>query len=158
VHRAVEERLAAFKGTEAALLFASGWSANLGVLSALVGREDRVLSDELNHASLIDAIRLSGARREVFPHLDLDALSRQLGETGDSPRPCVVTESVFSMDGDRAPLSEIADLCDARGALLVIDEAHATGLHGAARGSGLAEEAGVERRAAAIVSTCGKAL
>jgi 8-amino-7-oxononanoate synthase len=157
-HQELEERFAAWKGTEAALLFPTGYAANLGVLGGLIGREDCSLSDELNHASIIDGLRLTGSRREVYPHLDLEALERLLRSPHPGGRTFVVTETLFSMEGDRAPLGAIADLCDRHGALLVLDDAHGTGLYGPGRGSGLAEEAGVETRAAAIVSTCGKAL
>jgi 8-amino-7-oxononanoate synthase len=152
----LEARLAALCGAEAALLFGSGYAANVGLLTALLRDDDLVLSDERNHASLIDGIRLSGAAKVVYPHLDLDAVAAAL----DRPRPgrCfVVTESLFSMDGDRAPLAELAALVQAKGALLVVDEAHATGLYGD-RGSGLVEEHGLRDRVLATVHTGGKAL
>ncbi len=157
-HAEIEDRLAAFKGTEAALLFSSGYAANIGTLDALIRKEDRALSDALNHASLIDGLRLAGCRREIYPHLDLDALEELLRRPHPGGRTFVVTETLFSMDGDLAPLERIADLADRNGALLILDEAHATGLWGDERRSGLAERSGVARRAAAIVSTCGKAL
>lgn len=157
-HAALESRLAAWKGTEAALLFPSGYQANVGLLTALVGPRDRALSDALNHASLIDGLRLAGCRRVVFPHLDAAAVERELALPHPEGRTFLVTESLFSMDGDLAPLGRYADLAARHGAELIVDDAHATGLHGAARGSGLCEEHGVERRAAAIVSTLGKAV
>jgi 8-amino-7-oxononanoate synthase len=153
---ASEERLAAFSGSEAALLFSSGYAANLGLLTTIMGRDDLVLSDALNHASLIDGIRMSGARKHVFPHLDLAAVERVL-RTPRPRRTFIVTESVFSMDGDLAPLGELAYLADAHGALLVVDEAHATGLYGG-RGSGRVEELGLRQRVLATVHTGGKAL
>ena len=153
---ASEERLAAFSGSEAALLFSSGYAANLGLLTTIMGRDDLVLSDTLNHASLIDGIRMSGARKHVFPHLDLAAVERVL-RTPRPRRTFIVTESVFSMDGDLAPLANLADLADAHGALLVVDEAHATGLYGG-RGSGRVEELGLRQRVLATVHTGGKAL
>jgi 8-amino-7-oxononanoate synthase len=153
---ASEERLAAFSGSEAALLFSSGYAANLGLLTTIMGRDDLVLSDALNHASLIDGIRMSGARKHVFPHLDLAAVERVL-KTPRPKRTFIVTESVFSMDGDLAPLTDLADLADAHGALLVVDEAHATGLYGG-RGSGRVEELGLGQRVLATVHTGGKAL
>ncbi len=156
-HLSLERRLAEWKGTEGALFFSSGYLANLGALGALVRGEDRALSDELNHASIIDGLRLSGARREIYPHRDLAALARLLREPHPAGRTFIVTETLFSMDGDAAPIAEISSLAERHGALLVLDDAHATGLYGA-RGSGLAEEHGVARRAAAIISTCGKAL
>jgi len=157
-HRALEERLARWKGTEAALLFPSGYQANLAVLTALLGPRDRALSDSLNHASLIDGLRLSGSRKAVFPHLDLDAAEEELRRPHPGGRTFLVTESLFSMDGDEAPLGRCADLAERWNAVLIVDDAHATGVHGAERGSGLVEEHGIEGRAGAIVSTFGKAL
>jgi 8-amino-7-oxononanoate synthase len=158
LHAALERRLAAWKGTEAALLFASGYQANVGLLTALLGPADRGLSDAGNHASLIDGLRLAGCRRVVYPHLDLPAVERELARPHPGGRTWLVTESLFSMDGDAAPLDRYAELAARHGAELIVDDAHATGLFGEARGSGLCEQLGVERRAAAIVSTLGKAL
>lgn len=157
-HRDLEERLARFKGVEACLLFPSGYQANLGLLSALIGPRDRVISDEANHASIIDALRLSRCEKVVIPHLDAGALEDALRVKPEAGRNFIVTESLFSMDGDVAPLDLYADLADRHGASLIVDDAHATGVYGPARGSGLAETFQMERRAAAIVSTCGKAL
>jgi len=153
---ASEARLAAFSGSEAALLFSSGYAANLGLLTTIMGRDDLVLSDALNHASLIDGIRMSGARKHVFPHLDLAAVERVL-RTPRPKRTFIITESVFSMDGDLAALADLADLADAHGALIIVDEAHATGLYGG-RGSGRVEELGLRQRVLATVHTGGKAL
>jgi 8-amino-7-oxononanoate synthase len=158
LHEEIELRLAAWKGTEAALLFPSGYQANVGVLSALVGRHDRALSDAGNHASLIDGLRLAGCRRVVFPHLDVAAVERELAVPHREGRTFLVTESLFSMDGDAAPLDRYAALAGRHGAELIVDEAHASGLFGEARGSGLCELHGLERRVAATVSTLGKAL
>jgi len=158
VHAELEERLAAFKGTEAALLFPSGWQANAALLTALLEPNDRALSDSLNHASLIDGLRLAGCVRVTVPHLDLHAIERDLAMPHPSGRTFLVTESLFSMDGDIAPLDVYADLAERRGACLIVDDAHATGVFGDARGSGLAEHFGIERRAVALVSTLGKAL
>jgi 8-amino-7-oxononanoate synthase len=155
-HQALERRLARFKGTEAALLFPSGYQANLGLLTALLEPGDRALSDAQNHASLIDGLRLAGCARVVFPHLDAAAVERALAEPHSSGRTFLVTESLFSMDGDVAPLDRYADLADRHGAALLVDDAHAAGLFGE-RGSGLCEAFGIERRAAAVVSTLGKA-
>jgi 8-amino-7-oxononanoate synthase len=149
----IEERLAAFSGQPAALLFGSGWAANLGLLPAIAGRDDLVLSDALNHASLIDGVRLSGARRIVYPHLDVQAVRDGLRQ-GGARRRFVVTESVFSMDGDLAPLRELAEAAEEHGALLIVDEAHATGLYG----SGRVEALGLQQRVLASVHTGGKAL
>lgn len=158
LHEELEARLARFKGTEAALLFPSGYQANVGLLTALLGPADRAISDAANHASLIDGLRLAGCRKVVVPHLDEAALAEELARPHPGGRTFLVTESLFSMDGDVAPLDRWADLAERHGACLVVDDAHATGLYGEARGSGLAERCGVERRAAAIVSTFGKAL
>jgi 8-amino-7-oxononanoate synthase len=152
----VEASLARFCGTEAALLFSSGYAANVGTLQALLTPEDLVLSDELNHASLIDGVRLSGARKVVYGHQDLAAVERIL--RGPRPRRTfIVTESVFSMDGDLTALPALADLAAREGALLIVDEAHATGLYGE-RGSGRVEETGVREKVLLTIHTGGKAL
>jgi 8-amino-7-oxononanoate synthase len=156
----VENEFAEFAGTEAALYFGSGYAANLGLLTSLVQLEDVVFSDELNHASLIDGIRLSGARKVIYPHLDLSALERALRVNG-ARRKFVVTETVFSMDGDVAPVREMAELCQRYGAALILDEAHATAVHGPS-GRGISADAGAlpdsNSCVAATVHTCGKAL
>ena len=152
----IEERLASFCGTEKALLFSTGYAANVGILQALLRPEDLVLSDEMNHASLIDGVRFSGARKVIYAHQDLAQVERIL--RGPRPRRTfIVTESVFSMDGDLTPLAPLADLAARYDALLIVDEAHATGLYGA-RGSGRVEEAGVRDRVLLSMHTGGKAL
>lgn len=152
----VEERLAAFCGSEAALLFSSGYAANVGMLQALVRADDLVLSDERNHASLIDGLRLAGARKALYAHQDLAQVERIL--RGPRPRRTfILTESLFSMDGDLTPLPELADLAERHGALLIVDEAHATGLYGQ-RGSGRVEETGTRDRVLASLHTGGKSL
>lgn len=156
-HADLEETIARWKRVEAALVFSTGYQANVGVLTALLGPDDVVLSDALNHASIIDGCRLSRARIAVYRHNDLDHLSERLAETAGARRRLVVTESIFSMDGDRAPLAEIADLCERFGAWLMVDEAHAAGVFGP-RGAGLAEDCGVTERVAVHVGTLGKAL
>jgi len=156
VHGALERRLAAFKGTEAALLFSSGYHANAGVLAALADREDAIFSDRLNHASIVDGCRLSLAKTHRYPHRDLGALSRLLAGTR-ARRKLVVTDAVFGMDGDAAPLAAIADLCEQHGAMLYVDEAHATGILGPS-GSGWAEAEGVTGRVDVLMGTLGKAL
>src|SRR5271157_2447109 len=156
--RALEAEFARFAGTEEALFFSSGYAANLGLLAALVGKDDVVYSDALNHASLIDGMRLSGARKVIYPHLDLDALEDLLREEAGAPwRKVIITESVFSMDGDVAPLTEIAGLADKYGAAIILDEAHATAVMGS-QGRGLAAEAGIVPQLLAVIHTCGKAL
>ncbi|MCE9669340.1 8-amino-7-oxononanoate synthase [Myxococcus stipitatus] len=155
-HHRLEARLAAFERAEAALLFNSGYAANTGVIPALVGPGDAVFSDALNHASLVDGCRLSRARVVVYPHADVEALSREL-ERAPARRKLVVTDTVFSMDGDVAPLADIVQACRAHGAALMVDEAHATGVLGP-RGAGLCEELGLESRVDLRMGTLGKAL
>ena len=155
VHRELEASLTDLKGTEAALLFTSGYQANLGVLECLLGAEDAVFSDELNHASIVDGCRLTRAERNLYRHLDLGHLEELLrGSHGR--RKLIVTESLFSMDGDAAPLAQLADLADRHGALLMVDEAHATGVFG--DGAGLCRELGVAQRVHIQMGTLGKAL
>jgi 8-amino-7-oxononanoate synthase len=158
IHERLEERLARLKGAEAALLVPSGWQANAALLGGLLRPEDRVLSDALNHASLIDGLRTRLSERVVVPHLDLEAYARELARPRPRGHVFVVVESLFSMEGDLAPLIELARLCLSHDASLIVDEAHATGLYGDARGSGWIEACGVEGGVAASVTTFGKAL
>ncbi|HEY1481329.1 MAG TPA: 8-amino-7-oxononanoate synthase [Candidatus Acidoferrum sp.] len=154
----LESTFATFAGTQSALFFGSGYAANMGLLSSLLTKDDSVYSDSLNHASLIDGIRLSGARKTIYPHLDLDFLETALRQEAGAPwRRVVVTETIFSMDGDVAPLQQIAALAEKYGAALIVDEAHATAVHGPA-GRGLAVQAGIHTQLLASVHTCGKAL
>jgi 8-amino-7-oxononanoate synthase len=157
LHAAVEARLAAFKGTEAALLFPTGYHANLGAITALAGRGDHVFSDALNHASIVDGCRLARATVHVYPHADVGALGAALAAAPRGGRRLVVTDSVFSMDGDRAPLAEIVRLAEAHDALVMVDEAHATGVLGPG-GAGLASALGLAERIAVHMGTLGKAL
>jgi 8-amino-7-oxononanoate synthase len=152
----LEERLASFCGSQAALLFATGYAANVGLLQGLLGRDDVVFSDAANHASLIDGIRLSRARKVRYPHNDLGALEDALKQPRQG-RAFLVTESVFSMEGDHCPLSELVRLAEDHGALVIVDEAHATGLYGSG-GSGRVEALGLRERVLATVHTGGKAL
>lgn len=152
-HRRLEQRIAAWKGTEAALLFNSGYQANLGAVASLVGPGDAIYSDELNHASLIDGARLSRAEIFVYPHRDVGTLERLLAESGRYRRRLVVTDSVFSMDGDRAPLDEVVALAQRADALTLVDEAHASGVFGEA-GTGLCGRLPVDLQ----MGTLGKAL
>jgi 8-amino-7-oxononanoate synthase len=154
---AIERRFAAFKRTERSLYLSSGYLANLAVLSTLPEAEDVVFSDAHNHASLIDGLRLSRARRVVFPHNDVDALTKLLAEDNGSGQRFVAVESLFSMDGDVAPLAEYAVACRRAGALLVVDEAHAVGVYGD-DGSGLVRATGVAEDVLVSVNTAGKAL
>lgn len=126
-HRALEARIARWKRTESALLFNSGYHANVGVISALAGPEDIVFSDALNHASIIDGCRLSRARTVVYPHADMDALRAALGRA-PGRRKLIVSDSIFSMDGDAAPVATLAAIAREHGALLAIDEAHGAGI------------------------------
>ena len=157
IHQRLEERLAAFKGTEAALLFGSGYLANLGVIGALADAGTVVCSDELNHASIIDGCRLARGRTAIYAHGDVEHLRWLLDEAPER-RAVVVTDSVFSMDGDVAPLAELSALTAARGARLVVDEAHATGCVGP-DGRGAVAEAGLDgEEHIVVVGTLGKAL
>jgi len=154
----LEKEFAEFAGTKAALYFANGYAANLGLLSSVLGKGDLVFSDALNHASLIDGIRLSGARKEIYPHRDLNALEGALRLHESEPcRKLIVTESVFSMDGDIADVQALQKLAERYGASLVVDEAHATAVHGP-DGSGIVAEQRLTHEAFATVHTCGKAL
>ncbi len=154
---ALEARLAAFKGTQRALFFSSGYLANIAVMSTFCEAGDVIFSDARNHASLIDGMRLARAGRVVFPHNDVEALSRLLAHTPCEGARFVVVESLYSMDGDEAPLDALADACAAGGAALIVDDAHAVGVRGT-RGSGLIEERGVGDRVFLSINTCGKAL
>lgn len=137
LHEKLEERIAAFKGTEKALVFNSGYAANTGIVSALVGRGDAIFSDRLNHASIIDGALLSRADLHRYPHRDMAALERLLQDKGGNGRRLIVTDGVFSMDGDIAPLQDLVRLAKKYGALLMVDDAHGTGVLGATgRGSG----------------------
>lgn len=156
-HERLEQRLAAFEGTEAAILFPTGYAANVGAIAALVGPGDLVIGDRLNHASLVDGCRLSGARFRVYRHCDADALDRELGKHADVRRKLIVTDSVFSMDGDLAPLPQVWEVAQRYDAMLLIDEAHATGVWGAG-GRGAAEYQSLHDERIVRVGTLSKAL
>ena len=156
-HEELERRLAALKQCPAALVFASGFAANTGIVPALCGRDDHVFADRLAHASLLDGIRLSGATLHRFRHNDAGHLDELLRKAPAKGRRLVVTESVFSMDGDLAPLADLADLADARGAMLMVDEAHATGVYGPG-GAGRSVELGLQGRVTVSMGTLSKAL
>ena len=154
----LEREFAEFIGTETALYFGSGYSANAGLLGAILKPGDTVFSDALNHASIIDGIRLSGAAKVIYPHCDTQLLERELRERRSAPgAKVIVTESLVGMDGDVAPLKEIFALSRGYGAELVIDEAHALGLYGP-EGRGFAAEMGIQKEVLAVVCACGKAL
>jgi 8-amino-7-oxononanoate synthase len=154
----LEKEFAEFAGTQAALYFGSGYAANVGLLSSLLKPGDLVFSDALNHASLIDGMRLSGATKIIYPHRDLAVLETRLHETASSTgAKIIVTESLFSMEGDVAPIAALFALARRHGAEVVIDEAHATGVIGS-QGRGITADLGLSPEALAIVHTCGKAL
>ena len=157
VHERVERRFAAFKHAQAALLTPTGYAANFAAITALAEAGDAILLDKLCHASLIDAARLSGARVRVYPHGNLQKLQRLLDRYRSARRRLIVTDAVFSMDGDCADLPALCELRDRYGAILVVDEAHATGVLGPT-GAGLAEGQGVAGRVDVTISTAGKAL
>ena len=156
LHRRLEERLAAFAGYESALLFGSGYLANLGTIAALAGRGQVVFSDELNHASIIDGCRISRAERFIYRHADLEHLSWGLRKEARGGG-LIVTDAVFSMDGDVAPIAGLVDLARRHGCLLAVDEAHATGALGPG-GAGAVAEAGLSGEVDLVVGTLGKTL
>ena len=158
LHRELEDRISAFKNTEAAILFSSGYLANIGTISSLVSEGSIVYSDELNHASIIDGCRLSRAETKVYGHLDMNHLDSLLSE--DRNKKCnklIITDTVFSMDGDLAPLRDLVSIADKYGSMLMIDEAHATGILGI-RGSGATEFFGIEDRVPIVMGTLSKAI
>lgn len=157
LHTRLEERIARFKGRESAILFSSGYLANLGVITSLVGREDVVIVDRLNHASIIDAARLSFAKLLVYPHRDMSRLERILERCQAYKRRLIVTDSIFSMDGDLAPLPEIVSLAKKYQAFVMIDEAHATGVFGR-KGRGAEEHFGLEGEIDIVMGTLSKAI
>ena len=157
LHLELEESIARLKGTESALVFNSGFQANVGILSTLVGEGDMLFSDALNHASLIDGCRLSRAKVVVYPHCNLTHLEAALKKAPQKARKLIVTETVFSMDGDIAPMEEIVDLAERHGAMIMVDEAHATGVFGP-NGAGVVAEMGLRERVLVQMGTLGKAL
>jgi 8-amino-7-oxononanoate synthase len=156
LHDELEDALAGLKGTETALVFSSGYLANLGTIAALTDGADEIFSDELNHASIIDGTRLSRARVHVYRHADVGHLDDLL-RVSTARRKLVVTDTVFSMDGDLAPLPDVVDVCERRGAILMVDEAHATGVVGSS-GRGAVAHFGLEGRVPVIMGTLSKAL
>jgi glycine C-acetyltransferase len=157
LHEELESKIAKLKGTEAALVFNSGFQANTGVIPVLVGEGDVILSDALNHASIIDGCRLSRAKIGVFGHGDLDELERGLKNSPPNRRKLIVTESLFSMDGDEAPLVDIVSLAEKYGAMVMVDEAHATGVY-EPNGAGIVAKLGLGERVLVQMGTLGKAL
>jgi 8-amino-7-oxononanoate synthase len=158
IHNELEARIAKEKGYEAALVFGSGYMANAGTIPILAGREDLIFADKLVHASMIDACKLSGAKLVRWAHNDFQALEKRLMQYGTSKvRKLIITESVFSMDGDIAPLKEIAELATTYDAMLMIDEAHSTGTFGP-NGAGLIRELGIENAVTVSMGTMSKAM
>jgi glycine C-acetyltransferase len=157
IHLELERRLAAFKRTEAAVVFQSGFAANAGTVAALLGRDDLILSDELNHASIIDGARLSRATIKVFPHRDVAAARALLRDVPRRGRVLLVTDGVFSMDGDLGAVPELCDLAEEYGCLMMVDDAHASGVFGW-RGRGTIDHFGVHGRVDVQVGTLSKAL
>ena len=157
VHKQLERRISGFLGTEGTILYSSCFDANAGLFETLLGEQDAVISDELNHASIIDGIRLSKARRLRYRNRDLADLEAQLKASADARRRLIATDGVFSMDGYITPLGEICDLADRYGAMVMVDDSHAVGFVGA-RGRGTPELHGVSDRVDIVTGTLGKAL
>ncbi len=158
LHHELEEEIALFKNKESALIFNSGYQANTGIIGAIYGRGDAIFSDRLNHASIVDGITLSGAKLFRFRHNDPGHLENMLKkERKRFKEALIITESIFSMDGDRAPLKELVDLKERYNCRIMVDEAHATGIFGA-RGSGVVEDENLEEDVDLIMGTFGKAL
>ena len=157
LHAELERKIARFKSTEAAILFSSGYLANVGTIATLVGEGDTVFSDELNHASIIDGCRLSRARVRVYPHLDTESLRRMVSRSRGGGKRLIVTDTVFSMDGDLADLGEICSISERYGCMLMVDEAHAMGVLGE-KGSGATEHFGIEQRVPVVMGTLSKAV
>ncbi|MGZ4208400.1 MAG: glycine C-acetyltransferase [Actinomycetota bacterium] len=157
LHKTLEERFAAFKDAESAILFQSGFTANAGCVAAILGPEDVIISDQLNHASIIDGARLSRATIKVFPHKDTEAAATLLDEASDARRRLLITDGVFSMDGDIAPLPDLVKVAEAHGAIMMIDDAHASGVLGPG-GKGTVAHFGLQGRVDIQVGTLSKAL
>jgi glycine C-acetyltransferase len=157
IHMELERRLAAFKHTEAAVVFQSGFAANAGTVSSLLGRDDVIVSDELNHASIIDGARLSRATIKVFPHRNVAAAREIVAALPRDQRKLLITDGVFSMDGDLGPLPELCDLADEYGCIMMVDDAHASGVFGG-NGRGTVDHFGMHGRVDVQVGTLSKAL
>jgi glycine C-acetyltransferase len=158
IHMELEEKIAAFKGVEACVVFQSGFTANAGTVSSILGKEDFILSDELNHASIIDGARLSRAKIKVFRHKDVAHAEELLKEVENEPgRKLVITDGVFSMDGDIGPVDKLADLCERYGAIMMVDDAHASGVLGR-NGRGSVDHFGCTAKVDVQVGTLSKAI
>ncbi|MCL7982793.1 MAG: aminotransferase class I/II-fold pyridoxal phosphate-dependent enzyme, partial [marine benthic group bacterium] len=157
VHRELEDRIADFLETEASITFTSCWNANEGLFAPLLDEKDALISDELNHASIIDGIRLCKANRHIYRHMDMDSLEEALESSQSARHRMVITDGVFSMEGEIAPLPEIRELCDRYDAIMAVDDSHATGVLGDT-GRGTPEHFGMHGEVDIITSTLGKAL
>jgi glycine C-acetyltransferase len=158
IHMELEEKIAAFKGVEACVVFQSGFTANAGTVSSILGKDDFILSDELNHASIIDGARLSKAKIKVFRHKDVGHCEEILKELENEPgKKLVITDGVFSMDGDIGPVGELADLCERHGAIMMVDDAHASGVLGR-NGRGSVDHFGATAKVDVQVGTLSKAI
>jgi glycine C-acetyltransferase len=157
LHMELERRLAEFKHTEAVVVFQSGFTANAGTVSSILSRDEVVISDELNHASIIDGCRLSRAAIKVFPHKDVDAARRILRELPPGQRKLLITDGVFSMDGDLGPLPALCDLAEEFGCIMMVDDAHASGVFGQ-NGRGTVDHFGMHGRVDVQVGTLSKAI
>ncbi|HEX6322164.1 MAG TPA: glycine C-acetyltransferase [Vicinamibacterales bacterium] len=157
IHMELERRLAAFKKTEAVVVFQSGFAANAGTVSAILGRDDVIVSDELNHASIIDGARLSRAAIKVFPHKDVGAARKILRDLPPAQKKLVITDGVFSMDGDLGPVAELASLAEEYGAIMMVDDAHASGVFGR-NGRGTIDHFDAHGRVDIQVGTLSKAM
>ena len=157
IHMELERRLASFKRSEAAVVFQSGFAANAGTVAALLGRDDVIVSDELNHASIIDGARLSRATIKVFPHRNVDAAGAILADLPRGQRTLLITDGVFSMDGDLGALPGLCDIADEFGCIMMVDDAHASGVFGA-QGRGTVDHFGLHGRVDVQVGTLSKAL
>src|SRR3954452_9457534 len=157
IHMELERRLAAFKKVEKVVVFQSGFAANAGTVSAILTREDVVISDELNHASIIDGCRLSRATIKVFPHKDVDAARQVLRSLPPAQRKLLITDGVFSMDGDLGPLPDLCDAAEEYGAIMMVDDAHASGVFGK-NGRGTVDHFGMHGRVDVQVGTLSKAI
>jgi glycine C-acetyltransferase len=158
LHLQLEERIAAFKNVEACVVFQSGFAANAGTVAAILGPDDHIISDELNHASIIDGCRLSRAKIHVFPHKDVAAAEKTLADLGDTPgRKLLISDGVFSMDGDIAPLPGLVEAAEKHGAIMMVDDAHASGVLGH-NGRGTIDHFGLHARVHIQVGTLSKAI
>ena len=157
LHEALEEKISRFKGKEASIVFPTGYMANVGAISSLVSKGDLVICDKLNHASIIDGCRLSGADFRVYPHCDMEKLENVLRKSAKYSHKLIVTDTVFSMDGDLAPLPDIVRIASKYKAMVMVDEAHGTGVFGE-KGSGVVEHFNLSKKINIVMGTLSKAV